>query len=149
MTLVPFVLAVLSDALVSLQRISKFLEAEELAEPYAIDSSHENAIDADGDFTWETAEKPIDKIARKAVQREGGLSKGKDSPILPNTTTDAKQGLDEEKNSAEQPTDEKPFELKDIKFKVPKGAFVAIVGRVGSGKVLRSFSYHEMCLTGP
>ena len=33
--------------------------------------------------------------------------------------------------------EEKPFELKDLKFRVPKGAFVAIVGRVGSGKVRR------------
>jgi ABC-type polysaccharide/polyol phosphate transport system ATPase subunit len=30
------------------------------------------------------------------------------------------------------PREEKPFELRDLKFSVPKGAFVAIVG---SGKV--------------
>ena len=34
-------------------------------------------------------------------------------------------------------TPEKPFELKGLNLKIPKGSFVAIVGRVGSGKVGR------------
>ncbi|KAF7373646.1 Multidrug resistance-associated ABC transporter [Mycena sanguinolenta] len=33
------------------------------------------------------------------------------------------------------PREEKPFELTNFKFGVPKGAFIAIVGKVGSGKV--------------
>lgn len=31
--------------------------------------------------------------------------------------------------------EEKPFDLKDLRLEIRKGAFVAIVGRVGSGKV--------------
>ena len=34
-----------------------------------------------------------------------------------------------------QEADEKPFELKGLDIAVPKGSFVAIVGRVGLGKV--------------
>ena len=54
------VLSLLADSLVALGRISSFLTAEELGEPYRIDTAISNAIDVDGDFTWETAGKPDD-----------------------------------------------------------------------------------------
>ena len=47
--------------------------------------------------------------------------------------TDAGKG-GKGKTSDVKPED-KPFELKNLELKIPKGAFVAIVGRVGSGKV--------------
>ncbi len=50
-------------------------------------------------------------------------------PLLPVRTTEDK----EERESIQE--SEKPFELTDIALQVPKGSFVAIVGRVGSGKV--------------
>lgn len=41
-----------------------------------------------------------------------------------------------EKESVEkEKEDEKPFELKSLRMVVPKGSFVGVVGRVGSGKV--------------
>ena len=44
----------------------------------------------------------------------------------------------------EKEKEEKPFELVDVKLKIPRGSFVAIVGRVGSGKVRRSC--YMLCL---
>ena len=44
--------------------------------------------------------------------------------------------LSDEKAESEE-DQEPPFELRNLMFSVPKGSFVAIVGRVGSGKVHR------------
>ena len=52
--------------------------------------------------------------------------------MLPTTAPTADE---KEKEKEKEKEDEKPFALKDLQLKVPKGAFVAIVGRVGSGKV--------------
>jgi ATP-binding cassette subfamily C (CFTR/MRP) protein 1 len=170
----PLVLANISDATVAMVcdsslplhfnikhilqgRISKFLTAEELAEPYAIDLRRRIAVDVDGDFTWETAAKRVDsgqkffgsgggKGNRNAKPRENseqskvekggffGGKNGKKEPVLPLTASDGKSDDVTEKDEEEK-ADEKPFELNNLKFKVPKGSFVAIVGRVGSGKV--------------
>ncbi|KAG6889349.1 hypothetical protein C0992_005577 [Termitomyces sp. T32_za158] len=130
----PIVLASLADLLVALTRISKFLSAEELEVPYILDESLPNAIDVDGDFTWETAGKipndsKGDKI--KKTDNEDKSSKGRSKKLntLP-THTDELVTQTQEKDHEE----EKPFELKNLKFYIPKGSFVAIVGRVGSGK---------------
>lgn len=53
-------------------------------------------------------------------------------PLLPVRTAEAKEDNEELESNTES---EKPFELTDIALRVPKGSFVAIVGRVGSGKV--------------
>lgn len=48
------------------------------------------------------------------------------------------EGVDTKKASLEkekEKEDEKPFELRGLRMVVPKGAFVGVVGRVGSGKV--------------
>ncbi|KAF8235236.1 multidrug resistance-associated ABC transporter [Tricholoma matsutake] len=140
---IPFVFAALSDALVALSRISKFLNAEELAEPYTIDYELKNAVTVNGDFTWETAGK-LEGNKFSAGTREGGMDggwtgrkgkrpKGKGEAALP-VSVSAKQVGGAEMEDSPKKADDKPFELRDVKFNVPKGAFVAIVGRVGSGK---------------
>ena len=77
------------------------------------------------------------------------MKKSEKEPVLPVTTSSEEK----EKQAAEQETvDDKPFELADLKLQIPKGSFVAIVGRVGSGKVrpflsLRiRFTYEVSCL---
>ncbi|GJE92383.1 multidrug resistance-associated ABC transporter [Phanerochaete sordida] len=139
----PMVIANTADAAVALGRIGSFLTAEELAEPYKIDKSSKYAVDVDGDFTWETAwkaavaggkfshgkageKKKQEKQENKADQgaKKGLFGRKKKGAVLPT----AEEGEKEVKK------DEKPFELNDVKLKVPKGSFVAIVGRVGSGK---------------
>ncbi|KAI0718208.1 multidrug resistance-associated ABC transporter [Cerioporus squamosus] len=121
LALLPIVLAQIMDALVGVRRVSTFLRAEELAVPYTIDPASEVALDVDGDFTWEEAKTESDEQGKD-------LGKGKDTEhTLPTTA------CPEEKVN-EKGQEDKPFELRNLKLKVPKGAFVAIVGRVGSGK---------------
>jgi ATP-binding cassette, subfamily C (CFTR/MRP), member 1 len=137
-----------ADASVALGRIGSFLTAEELADPYKIDTSNPYAVSVDGDFQWETtpkaaaggskfqagkpsggrggssAEKKEVKSEKNAGKR-GMFGKKKQGAILP---------MDRDKDGEAKPED-KPFELKNLQLNVPKGSFVAIVGRVGSGKV--------------
>ncbi|EKM53211.1 uncharacterized protein PHACADRAFT_259405 [Phanerochaete carnosa HHB-10118-sp] len=146
----PLVIANCADAAVALGRIGSFLTAEELAEPYKIDKSCAFAVDVDGDFQWETTDKAAvaggkfqagkssglggkggatgdkKKPEKKEQGRKKGLFRRKKGGVLP---TAAKEG-----KTKEGKKDEIPFELKDLKLQVPKGSFVAIVGRVGSGK---------------
>jgi ATP-binding cassette subfamily C (CFTR/MRP) protein 1 len=56
--------------------------------------------------------------------------------VLPTSTTDLEKEeaeIGEEKDKDEEA--ERPFELNNLKFVVPKGAFIGIIGRVGCGKV--------------
>ncbi|PCH38966.1 ATP-dependent bile acid permease [Wolfiporia cocos MD-104 SS10] len=139
----PLVFASSTDAVVALGRISKFLVAEELDDPYTVDPDSPFAVDVEGDFAWETAHKATtgdnkpksgggpakkDKKAKPEKPKRGLFGrKGGDNPVLPVTA-----GLEDKKDEKEP--DEKPFELKDLRMKVPKGAFVAVVGPIGSGK---------------
>ena len=133
-----------ADAAVALGRIGSFLTAEELAEPYAIDKDCKHAIEVEGDFQWETVLKSAvgGKFSHQQGKKAGSkgkggekekkkkAKKGKGGEVLP---TVAPQNEEKEKEGKE--AEGKPFELKDLNLKIPKGAFVAIVGRVGSGKV--------------
>ncbi|KAI0087237.1 multidrug resistance-associated ABC transporter [Irpex rosettiformis] len=134
----PLVVANCADAAVALGRIGNFLTAEELAEPYAIDKDCKHAIEVDGDFQWETVPKSIvgGKFEQGKKGKDGAKdkktkkSKSNNEEVLPTATP--KDG--DESKEGEMEADDKPFELKDLNLKIPKGAFVAIVGRVGSGK---------------
>ena len=56
--------------------------------------------------------------------------------ILPASTTDLEKEeakIGEEKDKEDEK--ERPFELKNLNFVIPKGAFIGIIGKVGSGKV--------------
>ncbi|KAM5532134.1 hypothetical protein V8D89_014227 [Ganoderma adspersum] len=151
--LLPIVIASATDALVALRRIGTFMRAEELSIPYEIDANVESAIDVDGDFTWETVRKDAntinlaakfgkDKKGSKGVGKKSG-KKGNDSllPTAVNTPAGATPARSTEdiavagvSGEAKETEKEKPFELKGIELKIPKGSFVAIVGTVGSGK---------------
>jgi ATP-binding cassette, subfamily C (CFTR/MRP), member 1 len=145
----PLVLAVTSDAAVAIGRISEFLSAEELAEPYRIDYQHSVAVHVNGDFTWETGRTPgngEDKFV-KGDSTGGDLTKtpAEQIPKVEKRHKKLKESLlpttasNEEDNGAiikeEMGAVEKPFALKNLNLQVSRGSFVAIVGRVGSGKV--------------
>jgi ATP-binding cassette, subfamily C (CFTR/MRP), member 1 len=150
-----------ASAKVSLGRISEFLAAEELAEPYRIDQTLPLAVQVNGDFTWETVlgikeekgkakedsnedkgaprkdkKKKTDKKAPKdeLQSRWWKSKKTTTQDQLPSTIDDSNITGDGNNDSSEKPQ-EPPFSLNDIRFEVPKGAFVAIVGPIGCGKV--------------
>jgi ATP-binding cassette subfamily C (CFTR/MRP) protein 1 len=133
--MLPLILSSLSSALVAVNRISRFLTAEELPDPYLIDKSHKAAVIVDGDFTWEKAEVSLvdqgaDKGKKKQAKKEKIGKKGK--TILPTTAAEKSESPPGE----ELKDDDNPFELKNLKINIRKGSFVAIVGHVGSGKVI-------------
>ncbi|KAF7321107.1 Multidrug resistance-associated ABC transporter protein [Mycena chlorophos] len=142
---IPFVLSALSDALVAFKRIGAFLTAEELPEAYLIEGTQKNAIDVDATFVWETVGKldgpKFGGPGAKGKKAAGG-NKKKDAAakkkkaatgtVLPTTAT---ASTSVPASGAITPAEEeKPFELPRLKMHIPRGAFVAIVGRVGSGK---------------
>ena len=151
----------------SLDRISKFLTAEELAEPYQIDQTLPLAVQVDGDFTWETVlsveedkgkfkenlnddkctsgqdgKKRTDKtVPKDEVKSRWWKSKETSAQDqLASTTNDGKITSDGNNDSTEKQK-ETPFCLSNLRFEVPKGAFVAIVGPVGCGKVSQKVNY--------
>lgn len=139
-------LSACSDALVALGRIGKFLTAEELAEPYLIDQESKFAVNVEGDFTWEAAAtnalgakfsgpggggKGAPKPKKDAQKGKKGAKGKKDKKgVLPTTAAEGTETPPPEKEKA----DDKPFDLKGLRLKIAKGSFVAVVGRVGSGK---------------
>lgn len=152
----------MADAAVALRRISSFLTAEELAEPYKVDPNSKFAIEVEGSFQWETAYKATTDDAKgakfqtgkgkhgavhgakaqkepddikqdtKAGRKRGFFKKSKQDPVLPLTAPAEEK---EEAAADKEKSEDKPFELLDVKLQIQKGAFVAIVGHVGSGKV--------------
>ena len=69
------------------------------------------------------------KEEKKRKRKEKGRKETKTESIeLPTVNPD-------QPDSSSSPSEEQPFQLQSLKLAVPKGAFVAIVGRVGSGKV--------------
>ncbi|KAJ3915478.1 multidrug resistance-associated ABC transporter [Lentinula edodes] len=143
----PIVLSSLSDFLVAMGRIGKFLKAEELAESYTIDFERKHAVEVDGDFSWESAGKIVetkfekgaknDHVPNSGVRSEKdgkpakAVSKSTQDETLPTTFQDIKTTQDID---SDPPKEDEPFVLRNLKFNVPKGSFVAIVGTVGSGK---------------
>ena len=81
-------------------------------------------MQVEGDFVWETVLAKGD-----GAKGDKGKKPSKRESSLPMTTADL------EKKDVAKNDQETPFELKNLKMSVPKGAFVGIVGRVGSGKV--------------
>ncbi|KAF4607269.1 hypothetical protein EYR38_001330 [Pleurotus pulmonarius] len=131
----PIALSFLSDALVALGRISGFLLAEELPEMYRISYSNKRAISVDADFTWETVAKLSKDMKRDNLEKHDLSAKSeKDGKgILPIDVTEIQGSADSGSDLCE--TKEQPFELTNLSLEIERGAFVSIVGRVGSGKV--------------
>lgn len=87
------------------------------------------------------------KSVKKEASDTGGNSGGKKSQkkwwkkskeedkdkatVLPSSTADITKKSEKDSEKVE----EKPFELRNLDITVPHGAFIGIVGRVGSGKV--------------
>ena len=144
---------------VALTRVVKFLSADELAPTPEGDHDGDKAVVVNGSFTWEADMEEIQAIERKAreeaektkeqlmaekmdvgkekarLAKEKKLkekeAKRREKAGLPplEEEEDIEKGKEGDKEKSED--EKQPFMLQNIQFEVPRGSFVAIVGRVG------------------
>jgi hypothetical protein len=112
----PIVMSSVADAVVALQRISKFLNAEELPPPYEMDLNSAHAVRLDANFTWEEASEKDEKTKSPKDDKKKRKPSKKDS-ALPVAT---------EKSDTDKLEPEKPFTLNNLKMTVAKGSLVAV-----------------------
>ncbi|KAH8822118.1 multidrug resistance-associated ABC transporter [Flagelloscypha sp. PMI_526] len=128
----PIVMSTWAHIKVSLDRIEEFLLAEEMPKPYEVVDDLDVGVEVDGCFEWDV------KVPEE--QAEKANSKPKDTPGNAKAEKRQKNKKEIEKklpsalNEKEGETEETPFSLSDLKLSVPRGAFHAIVGSIGSGK---------------
>lgn len=111
MAQLPTVISSLSDSNIAIRRISEILRAEERPRGLPINPTIKNAVEATGDFSYESAA-PLDRHDKAKLPAKSRLRAEKDDEI----------------NTAQ------PFMLRDIDLCIPRGSFVCIFGRIGSGK---------------
>ncbi|KAJ7580556.1 multidrug resistance-associated ABC transporter [Mycena floridula] len=161
--LFPMVLSLLADSFVAMGRISKFLTAEELEDHYTLDTDAKLAISViDGDFTWETAGKPVEPALQEEQEDpwRKALKKKEDKARIKKEKQEEKkekarvkkEKRDQKKAGKENvlpvtnekaveagpetvdPEPEKPFVFTNLNLSIQRGAFIGIVGTVASGK---------------
>jgi ATP-binding cassette subfamily C (CFTR/MRP) protein 1 len=128
MQVLPTVFSFLSDGHVAIVRISRILKAEELPHEVIVRTEQENAIDASGDFAFETIEAPdhSDKqvlsgdLNREEDEEHSGPEHSSAATLLRDAVANGKQTGH--------------FTLNDIDLHIPRGSFVCIFGQIGSGK---------------
>ncbi|KAK0231362.1 multidrug resistance-associated ABC transporter [Armillaria fumosa] len=119
----PLDVTVVSDGLVAMGRVSKFLTADELPNEYVVNELSNFAVEVNGTFTWEIAEQPNSVKLASTLGDKAEKRKIEDKLLI------SKADIDNTSSYTSQ-----PFKLQDLCMTVLKGSFVAIVGRVGSGK---------------
>ncbi|KAG0337432.1 hypothetical protein BG000_005438, partial [Podila horticola] len=105
------------DTYVAIRRIQKYLLSEDDTSTSAapLDSTASNALlIRDADFVW------------ASVPTEAGPDQPKDAKKPNDTPTDSEESLSTSSETS-------PY-LRDINLQIPRGALVAVVGPVGSGK---------------
>lgn len=121
MMFLPRALSGISDAKSALTRLTKLFHAEVIDGPsFIIDPTQIMALRIENaTFEWESF--PSSKSKTKERRRK---AEAKDEPPEYSTTDTSR-----------------PFQLVEINMTVPRGSLVAVVGRVGSGKVCRPFTF--------
>lgn len=120
-------------------RISKLLLANELPHDLQIDDDAECAVKvSQAAFTFETAGVPKFDAKKQARGRDRKAEKEAKQALekrIKEARERKKQGLPPVVNEvAKQDGEENPFTLSGIDLAIPRGAFVVVVGRIGSGK---------------
>ncbi|CAE6409408.1 unnamed protein product [Rhizoctonia solani] len=177
--LVPVVAGTCGDAYVALGRIGKFLTSEELQDEFEVQPENKYAIDVRGTFTWERGGrsqgfspetekgKNSDEIAGAAASgasnpdkeelvRKKAEDKAKKSREKEKKKRDKerfskkKKGIDPNDSSDEEEHGPEPFRLVDVDLQILRGAFIGIVGKIGSGKssLLQAISGEMRRVTG-
>ncbi|CAE6373370.1 unnamed protein product [Rhizoctonia solani] len=156
--LVPLVAGSCADAYVALGRISKFLTSEELQDEFEVQPGNKYAVDVRGTFTWErgggpqdpdlkngkkvdgVAETEVSKTDKEAAAKKKAEDKTKKSKEKEKKKREKerlakkRQGIDPNDSSDEESHGPEPFRLVDVDLQISHGAFVGIVGKIGSGK---------------
>ncbi|KAG0262862.1 hypothetical protein DFQ27_002072 [Actinomortierella ambigua] len=119
----PSAYTVSADAYVAIKRIEKFLQEEETKPIPPPDETHSFALSiTNGHFFWEQ----LDTDSTETLVSEPA----KDTTIA---TKKGKEGDDASSASSSFTNHPTPF-LSNINLQIPRGALVAVVGPVGSGK---------------
>jgi ATP-binding cassette subfamily C (CFTR/MRP) protein 1 len=130
MTQLPMVIISLSDAHIAIARVSKILLAEEQPHGLLISKDAMYAVEAVGDFCYETAVPPDQLAKQSALMQRKADKEAKRAEKAALGSNISVSTIVVEKPLVE-PT---PFSLKDIDLKIPKGSFVVVFDRIGSGK---------------
>jgi len=152
LAILPNTFSQLTDAWVSVKRLSRLLNAKELDDLPEIDKNNEYAIVVkDGEFNWESIveedeegnkekskEKEQKNKSKDAVMSKDDAAMSSSETLVDNKSTgdivDAmKKSLsDESVNLKKKPVES--FKLHDININIKRGSLTAVVGAVGSGK---------------
>ncbi|WVQ96140.1 hypothetical protein IAU59_003242 [Kwoniella sp. CBS 9459] len=115
----PEVLSSLSEAAVAIRRIGEMLMAEELKSDIKIDPTSMYGIDVEGQFQFQTINPHVPKSISDANEKSQATANANANELSVNS--------EDEKSK-------RPFALRDLDLKIPRGALVCVVGRVGTGK---------------
>lgn len=132
LSLLPTVITAISDAHVAIHRISRILTAEERNHELINDPTSRFAVEVVGDFAYETVVPPDGhaSVNRLMSKNAGSLRRGDAGSNVSKTASQTERSTLVNDNIQQ----EQPFALNDIDLHIPKGAFVAILGSIGSGK---------------
>ena len=61
------------QAHVALERIGKFLAADEVPPPFPVDKTSDLALDMDADFTWESSSRPSEEPEKKEKETKANV----------------------------------------------------------------------------
>ncbi|ORX67698.1 hypothetical protein BCR32DRAFT_297543 [Anaeromyces robustus] len=153
LAILPNTFSQLTDAWVSMKRLSKLLNAKEIDDLPIMDKNHEYAVTIEnGEFNWESAipeegnDDDDDKPKGKPKNNEGKTKGSSADTLVESNTTDITDNI--KQNKEQKPIEsnttlneavpvKKPvesFKLHDININIKKQSLTAIVGAVGSGK---------------
>ena len=128
----PRALSATTDAQNAMVRLTKVFHAPLVeGEPFDINPDQKFAVEVRGaTFEWE--EGASAREARKENESKAGKGKGhgRRGPPAPQATPGQEKAED-----AKDAKDTAPFQVVGIDLMIPRGALVAVVGSVGSGKV--------------
>ncbi|OCF43886.1 hypothetical protein I317_02329 [Kwoniella heveanensis CBS 569] len=143
----PMVLGAIGDMTVSMRRITRAMKAEELDHEIVIKPDDQYAIQVTADFEYDAA--PAAKDSKKTEDDEKlGSEKELSKKQAKTQRLEEKRRKKVEKQKEkrrkklglaldvdpDEDTYDVPFSLKGVDLKIPHGALVCIVGRVGTGK---------------
>jgi len=130
MMFMPRALSAIPDAASAIQRLTHVFQAELISgDTLVIDKDQEPALMVeDATFEWESSEKDSGEVfsSKGGGRGSGGPRRSKD-----------KSAQEDKAKETPAPRNDAPlFRVKNVTMTIPRGQLVAVVGPVGSGKVI-------------